>query len=204
MICQNCNKNQATVHYKQTINGKHKEMYLCPECYQQMQGLNEFGWTSLFGGLVPNRSQVLQCKKCGTTYDHFVNGEKFGCANCYEVFDEKMDQILKRLHGSSLHQGRLPKEFQTIGKASSFHDKLNEHVKKVSKRKKDNEEFEPKEDVSNKKSFADPKLEKIHNKINVLKQEMADAVKVEDYVLAAKLRDEIKKLERKMEGGENK
>lgn len=34
---------------------------------------------------------------------------KFGCENCYESFSEKINYLLKNLHGTSKHIGRKPK-----------------------------------------------------------------------------------------------
>ena len=35
--------------------------------------------------------------------------ESFGCENCYETFNEKINHLVKNLHGSSMHIGRKPK-----------------------------------------------------------------------------------------------
>ena len=32
MLCQRCKTNMATVHYSETVNGEHREYYLCPSC----------------------------------------------------------------------------------------------------------------------------------------------------------------------------
>jgi len=41
MLCQQCNQNQATVQLSLNINGQHKELKLCPECYaKQKTALN--------------------------------------------------------------------------------------------------------------------------------------------------------------------
>lgn len=38
MLCQNCNKNEATTYYKETINGQTRELHLCPECAAKLTG----------------------------------------------------------------------------------------------------------------------------------------------------------------------
>ena len=35
MKCEKCGKNEATMYYKETINGVTREMHLCPECAQK-------------------------------------------------------------------------------------------------------------------------------------------------------------------------
>ena len=32
MLCENCKKNVATTYFKQTVNGKTTEIFLCDEC----------------------------------------------------------------------------------------------------------------------------------------------------------------------------
>ena len=32
MKCEKCGKNEATMYYKETINGVTREMHLCPDC----------------------------------------------------------------------------------------------------------------------------------------------------------------------------
>ena len=42
MLCQNCGKNEATMYFRQTVNGQTKEMHLCPECADQLGVNNQF------------------------------------------------------------------------------------------------------------------------------------------------------------------
>ena len=102
----------------------------------------------------------ITCDKCGLSFDDFVENGKFGCDNCYSVFEEKIDPILKRLHGSNRYVG-----------------------KKVKSTKPENK-IEIKEE------------KKEQNKINELKALLKQKIKEEKYEEAAKLRDEIKKLEK--------
>lgn len=193
MICQKCNQNQATVHYKQSLNGQNTEIYLCPICYHKLHSEDGFGWNSLFSGLQVERTKSLHCEKCGTTYEHFINGGKFGCANCYEAFDEKLEHVLKRLHGNSQHLGRVPQNNQNQ-EQNIDHDKLlNIENNDISKPEPDKKQL-----------AAEKRLEKARIKLLDLKQSMSAAVKEEDYEQAAKIRDEIKKMEKKLEGGVGK
>lgn len=179
MLCENCNQNEANVRYTQIINGLKKEMHLCDKCAKKLGigGINfnlemPIDFSGLFGDLLNEYDQneflptiamtkTLTCDKCGLTFDEFVDRGKFGCDNCYNVFESKVDPILKRLHGSNRYLGRK------VG----LNDKNNI-----------NEKVEGK-NSSNK------------SKINELKQELKQKIKEEKYEDAAKLRDEIKKLE---------
>ncbi len=53
MLCQNCGKNTATTHVKTIINGELKEYSLCADCAQKM------GYGSLFSGLGWNIGNLL-------------------------------------------------------------------------------------------------------------------------------------------------
>ena len=35
MKCEKCGKNEATMYYKETVNGVTRELHLCPECAQK-------------------------------------------------------------------------------------------------------------------------------------------------------------------------
>ena len=80
MLCQNCNQNEATMYWKQTINGQTKEMHLCPACASKLgqNFQNPFGtWfddpfftqPSLFSvpfGQVSQLGGGRRCPTCGT------------------------------------------------------------------------------------------------------------------------------------------
>lgn len=124
MLCQNCNKNEANVRYTQIINGEKQEIFLCEKCSREMGiGNIDFNipisFSSFFGDLLENYSDVnffptimkpeeLKCKECGMTFSEFIDNGKFGCANCYNVFSNKIDPILKNIHLSNRYTGRKP------------------------------------------------------------------------------------------------
>ena len=57
MKCEKCGKNEATMYYKETVNGVTREMHLCPECAKKenlggafesaFQSMNHF-WSDPF------------------------------------------------------------------------------------------------------------------------------------------------------------
>lgn len=137
MLCQNCGENEANVRYTQIINGVKKEMALCDKCSKEL-GISSLDFnmpislSSFLGefmqadnGFLPtfaNPKQLL-CKQCGMSYEEFVNTGKFGCEECYEVFSDRIDPILKNLHGGNRQVGRIAKNFQPKKKQESFHQK---------------------------------------------------------------------------------
>lgn len=50
----------------------------------------------------------IKCAKCGTTYGEFNRTGKFGCANCYEAFEDRVPALIKRIQGSLDYEGAVP------------------------------------------------------------------------------------------------
>ena len=164
MLCENCGKREANVRYSENINGVKKEMHLCEECSQKLGISSKIDFSTPEFMPFLNEVKQLTCDSCGSTFEDIINSGRYGCANCYDVFEDRMDPILKKLQGANRHNGRL-------GKIS------DNKVK-----------FEEKDKVSNEQGTNESnKLEKLQNDLKL-------AIKEERYEDAAKLRDEIKKM----------
>lgn len=116
MTCESCKKNMATTHIKTVINGELKERHLCAECAQKegynigLSGLN-FDFGNFLGGLFDVSStekKVLRCEQCGSTFDQIRKEGKVGCPNCYKLFREQLYPTIKRIHGATKHNGKIP------------------------------------------------------------------------------------------------
>ena len=182
MLCQKCNKNEANVKYTEIINGEKKEMMLCEECSHEL-GLDNMNlsmpidFSSFFGGLLDDeynskdfmplfqKVKELRCNNCNMTYDDFISQGKLGCEECYNVFSNKIDNILKRLHGSDKHLGRKALNCKSNQTNVKLDSKIND--KKIIK--------EGKED-----------------KLDKLQKDLKKAIVEERYEDAAKIRDKIK------------
>ena len=185
MLCDNCGKREANVRYSENINGKKKELNLCEECSQKLGITNmnfsmPIDFSSFFGEFMEdfatpdfmpllNEVKTLKCNQCGYTFDDIVNTGRLGCGNCYEVFESRLDPIIKKIQGSNKHVGRIGKIID---------NKIDEKLSKT-----DNKEQETQ------------KEQKQESKIEQLQEELKQAIKEEKYEEAAKLRDEIKKIE---------
>ena len=183
MLCDNCGKREANVRYSENINGRKKELHLCEECGKKLGIENmdfnmPIDFSSFFGGLLEdfgtndfmplfNEVKQLKCDNCGYTFEDIVNTGKLGCENCYSVFENRLDPIIKKIQGSNKHVGRTGKIID-----SKISEKINNKDSKTENNK----------DVS--------KVEKLQN-------DLKKAIKEEKYEEAAKIRDEIKKLEDK-------
>lgn len=128
MECQECHKRPATLHFTQLINGNKTEVHVCEVCAKEKGYMTypEEGYSlqNLLAGLFNfDSSQVskhsnaqfqqvkeLECPKCERTFSEFKRTGKFGCAECYYTFSNKLDPIFRRVHsGNTKHQGKIPK-----------------------------------------------------------------------------------------------
>lgn len=127
MICDVCKKNKATVHLTQIINGIKKEYNLCESCAKEMNTISfipdinigkDFSFQNVIGGLIDyingNSYKVEEkdvvCKNCGMSYKEFKDNGLLGCSECYTEFKEFLNPVVKRLHGSTEHMGKIPKK----------------------------------------------------------------------------------------------
>lgn len=122
MLCSKCGKRQASVHYKQIVNGNLTELYLCPQCANAM---NAFGFDdflpNLFGKVMkPQAHTDVTCKKCGMTLSRLSKEGKMGCSECCDIFGEFLTPALKRIHGSVRHTGRRPKSVPVVNSVSEL------------------------------------------------------------------------------------
>ena len=128
MLCQLCNKNNASIHYKTNVSGVAKEMYICLECAEKagiakknvfepidlIDGFFGKSTDDIFGGLfagmmndtaVKNASEPKVCPVCGMRFSEFLNGGKLGCAECYKAFNTIIKQNLAKIQPGLVHVG---------------------------------------------------------------------------------------------------
>lgn len=120
-MCEDCGKKPSTFHMTEIINGKGKEVHLCEDCASKNEDFSfnsSFTIQSLLAGLldIPTEENFkvedvsdLSCESCGTTYEEFRRRGKFGCSCCYSSFREKLEPLLKKIHGHDTHVGKIPK-----------------------------------------------------------------------------------------------
>lgn len=59
--------------------------------------------------ILNEKNVVMKCPNCGMTYQDFTQSGKIGCSECYQTFRRNLSPLLKRLHGSLSHAGKIPK-----------------------------------------------------------------------------------------------
>ena len=116
VICQNCNKNEANMHMKRIINGRAAEVHLCSDCARSL-GYGEafsgfgIGLGGLFHDLLSKNEiagSSMRCGFCGKSFEEIANDGKMGCAECYNVFYDKLLPSLNRIHGKASYAGSKP------------------------------------------------------------------------------------------------
>ncbi len=128
MLCQQCQKSNATVHIDevQTFLGpgetgnQVEQHHLCETCAQAMElpgsevqhkPMDEV-WKLLQMSALKGKKQapknVRRCPACGTTEESLRRKGRLGCSECYETFSEYLEGLLERMHGASTHSGRVP------------------------------------------------------------------------------------------------
>ncbi|MDK2918130.1 MAG: protein arginine kinase activator [Candidatus Petromonas sp.] len=150
MICQKCNEKEATVHVTKIVNNQKTEMHLCEECARKNDGIafeTPFTINNFLTGLLdsihssPIKVDYIKtttCSKCGMNYGKFKQLGRLGCSECYKTFNEKLMPLIKRVHGSENHTGKVPKK---AGSQIRLRRRVL-NLKKELRRAIDKEEFE--------------------------------------------------------------
>lgn len=120
MLCQNCKEHEATVHLTQIINNEKTNLSLCKDCAAK-KGFHSpldnvpFPLAEILSDLIQRdhpegkkSEENLDCPNCGLSFDKFIQQGRFGCGECYRTFRHRLEPIMRKIHGSSLHKGKLP------------------------------------------------------------------------------------------------
>lgn len=123
-MCERCQERPATVHMTKVINFEKTELHLCEVCAKEAGSelgiLIEpnFSFQNLIAGLLegdlnfyqqPSSARPVCCQSCGLTFSDFRNNGMMGCGECYRYFREGLEPLLKKMHGSASHVGKVPK-----------------------------------------------------------------------------------------------
>jgi protein arginine kinase activator len=147
MLCDICKKNVATVHLTQMVEGKTKKVDLCEACSKE-KGVDDptgFSLADLLLGLgaaqeieQAGAGGEIKCPHCGFTQADFKKAGRLGCSECYKVFAEGLESLLKTMHKGTRHVGKVPQVFR---QSQDLQDKLKSLQKKLEKAIS-NEDFE--------------------------------------------------------------
>ncbi len=176
MLCEFCKSNNANVHLIKIVNGNAERVNLCIDClknfaiFPEEEFFNDLSkiltkvlevdikindktdTEKVFEGFVKGKNK--KCSFCGINLNSIKSTGQLGCANCYKEFKDEITPIIKALHGSIKHVGKVP----VI-------------------------------------SCEDIKIEK---EIRDLEHRLREEIIVENFEEAARLRDTIKRLQKKL------
>lgn len=129
MLCDDCGRREAVVHIMQIGPDGRTEKNLCEECaagysdfmvgHQQEQPRKKVSVNDFLRGMFsqpqeseesvkPIQPSEMSCPNCGMTYQDFKKTGKIGCSVCYETFRRQLEPLLRRIHGTSTHNGKIP------------------------------------------------------------------------------------------------
>ncbi|MDQ8201518.1 UvrB/UvrC motif-containing protein [Pelagicoccus sp. SDUM812003] len=104
----------TTLHLTKVVNGKVYKLGVCANCPEAAAIQSGVGWDLLDTPAVapvsnPSQSGSRKCPDCGLTPADFKEYGRLGCPTCYEVFQEKLEPLLKTLHRGVTHLGKAPR-----------------------------------------------------------------------------------------------
>ena len=128
MLCERCQDQPAEVHLTTIENDEMATLHLCTACAEQ-QGIHtsaaapapladflaHLGASAEEG---PQSSTSEPCPYCGTSSEEFRRTGRLGCPECYVHFEGQLRGLLRRVHGSTQHVGKL-----YLGEASEADDR---------------------------------------------------------------------------------
>ena len=170
MLCQLCNKNEATIHLTEIVNDQMVDLHICEICAKEksVDISLPLAFKDVLSGLVDftdidkidNKNEnSKKCTNCGISYNAFKEKGRLGCAECYKSFYNELLPLIKNVHGSSHHLGKRP---------ASFEDKYEVELElkdlaKQLKEKIELEEFEEAAQVRDKIRMLEAKRKEKHN-----------------------------------------
>jgi protein arginine kinase activator len=116
--CQFCSK-PATVHLTDIVDNQKRETHLCQACAeaQQLIKQKELNLPAILQSLIgqhlgPQSDELarLSCPACGIKYMEFRAQGRLGCPHDYQVFRSGLGALLNRIHRSTRHVGKTPRQ----------------------------------------------------------------------------------------------
>jgi protein arginine kinase activator len=112
--CDLCGENPATIQVRQMDKaGQVTEIEVCEACAAK-RGFSdsETIQNDVAKILAEMKDKVAEedarliCSTCGLSFAEFKRKGRLGCPACYESFGEKLEALVRRLHGAVQHVGR--------------------------------------------------------------------------------------------------
>lgn len=200
MLCERCKIREANIQYTEVINGVKKEHNFCAQCARELDFGpysaifdSDFPLGKLLSGLLgvgvgenheEQKAHQVICPTCKTSYEEFIKNSRFGCPDCYGVFDLLISDNIKQLQGSDSHCGKHPRYH--IGDAGAGKMAGEPAAAGAGASGASGDEVSPE---------GTPRTElDVKEKIRILDAKLHEALEREEYEVAARCRDQIKEL----------
>jgi protein arginine kinase activator len=144
MLCEACGQKPAIIHVTKLENGIRTEKHLCAECASEHGELeftlHPFQVSGMLAGFLSQQNsqtaeaEELRCGACGMTYGEFASSGRFGCGACYQAFAPRLEALLRRIHGSAEHTGKVPLRRGAALSAAHEKDALRQQLDDAVKR----------------------------------------------------------------------
>lgn len=116
MPCEQCGEREAVVHLTQIAENQVTVVHLCERCAAERgfdtgaaaakTPLGGFLATlSTLADVEPAAGAPARCPSCGAGFDDFKASGRLGCAECYGTFAGPLRELMRRLHGATVHTG---------------------------------------------------------------------------------------------------
>lgn len=143
MQCQDCGKKEATVHLTREVDNQKVTLHLCAECAEKRGFRNPlegvpFPLAEFLSGMLSQtktkkseKATEVSCSVCGMSFSDFTKVGRLGCGNCYLTFRSQLNDLLRKVHGSTTHRGRFPHSQKDVMKPLWEESKLQEELKRA-------------------------------------------------------------------------
>ncbi|MHB1327870.1 MAG: UvrB/UvrC motif-containing protein [Gemmatimonadales bacterium] len=119
-LCSYCHEREGVVKLTQIVGGQVETVQLCAQCaadkgIQTPSAMEDTPIGGLLAALTVEAEVAAAdpagespvCPGCGGSLQDFRESGRLGCGRCYDTFGEPLRELLRRLHGSAHHTGRV-------------------------------------------------------------------------------------------------
>jgi protein arginine kinase activator len=109
--CIQCGK-PATIHLTQIIDDEVHKIDMCEDCAhgKGLSDVDGFTFPEVEKKVISEKT-LPTCDLCGTTFEDYKKTGRLGSPECYVVFRNQLEPLLKKMHRSIVHMGKVPKLF---------------------------------------------------------------------------------------------
>lgn len=135
MLCEQCQERPASFHITRTRNGKKVEVHICETCAQENDVFSDFNIQGLLGSMFEQQkvwgapTPGTRCPTCNLSLMDVQKRGQLGCSDCYDTFRREVGVLLRRIHGTNKHVGKIPAVSQKKTKLMRQLEDLREELK---------------------------------------------------------------------------